>query len=359
MRSKYIKFSDERNRKYSIETRFEQRNGVEKVIKSAIYPQGQKHIRNILHYAEILRSAYPNVTICPVEEIDGELCFDYIDGESLANLYARAAKQENVREIYRLLNQHKEIVLGGKDNQVPFIESEESREWFGILSDFDGQPGLKVSNYDAIASNIIMHGGRPVFIDYEWVFECVLPAELVLYHCIRDEYFHNEKLQEIVPLEKALSVLGIVKDAKKMDQAYKNFFAKVIHDDNGKSFAEMKFVCLKETQKVDQEIFRQLSEYELENARLRVEVSGLRKELLKTADYYKQCCEANRYWEARFHQADSVYEQFGGAEQVKRLLEERQEAAHPEECQCSEKHAVIKKTILWRGLRKIKHILIR
>lgn len=360
MKSNYFKFSDERSREYSIETRFEETESIRKVIKSAIYPQGKKHLQNIIRYAEVLSKAYPNVRVCPVEEKNGELYFDYIDGELLSSSYAETAEKRDQEQFYQLLKKHRDIILGGKENQTIFVESDESRKWFGNLSQFDGQSGLKVSNFDAIAGNIIMRENQPVFIDYEWVFECVLPTDLVVYHCVSDEYLHNEKLAEVVSLEDALMSLGIKQNISELHEAYKHFFRMVVCDADGKSFADMKFLCLKQTKEDCKDANLKLEEKEKEIACLSAEVSGLKKELNKTLDYWKQSSEANRNYEKELQKMKSVFGQFGNAEEVQRLLAEKdaQLKAYDEVVQHMQKvYNPITKSLLWRGARKIKRII--
>ena len=248
MSVEFIKFSDERSRKYCIETRIEQNEEGKKVIKSAIFPEGKKHLQNVLHYSKILQDAFPGVEICPVEIKNDELCFDFIDGRLMTDLYLEAVENDDREKYAQLLKYHKELILGSESNQIIFEESEDSREWFGNLEEFEGKPGLKISNFDAIAGNIIIKDQKPVFIDYEWVFESVLPTDLVVYHCIRDMYLHCEQFEDFFPLKEALAFLELSCRTQQLEDAYKKFFNHVIEDEDGKSFALMKFMCLKKTQ---------------------------------------------------------------------------------------------------------------
>ena len=245
MKPSYIKFSDERNKKYSIKTIIGKQDGKTCVIKEPIFPEGMEHIDNIVRYFDLLKKYYDNVEICPVHKEENRLFFEFIEGKSLLSCYQECMEKKEVKEYEKLLLFHKACVLGSKENECTFRNTPESEKVFGSLAFLEKAPGIKVANFDATASNIVMRGNHPVFIDYEWVCEFPIPQELAVYHCIRDSYLHLPELEAFYPLQNTMEFLGIKSDIAELEKAYVTFFKSVIREEDGSSFAEEKITCLK------------------------------------------------------------------------------------------------------------------
>ena len=372
MKATYYKFSDERNRTYSVSTRFQDVEGARKVIKAPVYPEGKVHMEHILSYQDALKAAYPKVTICPVEEVDGELHFDFIKGKGLSGLYEDCALREDKAEYERLLQLHKQIVLGAEDNTCAFVESELTRTWFGPLREYVGKPALKVANYDAIAGNIIMQGEQPVFIDYEWVFLEPIPRDLVLYHCIRDEYLHNERLEAFYPLEDALLAIGVVDRPQIMEQAYHNFFNHVISERDGRSFALGKLSCLKAEHEAQDNRLDDERRQHLEHEKnvMEQELTHVKREWDKCALYWKQSLEENYKLKENNQTLVNIREERAAYESMKsqqeaekfqliKIVEDKDTHIHNVEAQLAQvtmNYQTLSSHLIVRVLRKIKHL---
>lgn len=126
-----------------------------------------------------------------------------------------------------------------------FAATPEFEAWFGSGAPYEGQPGFKVSNFDGTAGNIIFEGNEVFFIDYEWVFDFPMPEELVLYHCVRDAWYHVEGLEDLLPLTEAVKLLGIKTGRDVLQRSYEAFFGHVVSDEKGESFAIAKHSALK------------------------------------------------------------------------------------------------------------------
>lgn len=248
MKKLLIKFSDERNRKYSIQTLIAEDEITKQrcVIKSNIYPEGKEHMDNIVQNAQILSESYTDVKICPVQLLkDHSLKFDYIDGISMESKYRYCVEQNERAELEKLFQKHKRLILGNNGNNCVFKSTPSFEQFFGDHNWKENQRAVKVANFDATASNIIWQGTCPVFIDYEWVFKFPVPEDLLIYHCIADAYYHIEELEKFYPLKDVLFFLGVNEDFEKLERAYKNFHAYVIREKNGTSFGLSKCLNLK------------------------------------------------------------------------------------------------------------------
>ena len=111
MKKLMMKFSDERNRRFSIKTTIalDDESGEKFVLKEAAFPEGQGHLNSILYYRDLLTEYYPSVTVCPVEKRQDTLWFAFISGESLEEMYRRSAKEKDREKFLALADRKKEI----------------------------------------------------------------------------------------------------------------------------------------------------------------------------------------------------------------------------------------------------------
>ena len=251
MKLRYVKFSDERRKEFCIKTIIAEDNGKLRVYKKAIFEEGEKHIRSIADNAALLRKYY-DTDVCNVVLDKDTACFDYIKGESMEKRYIAAMKGKDIAEIKRLLVIHKDIILGKKENETVFSHNAKTEEVFGDCGMFEGMPALKCCNYDAIAGNIMFVDDKPVFIDYEWVFECPVPTDVALYHCIHNFYEHYPEMEEVFPFESAMAHIGVKSDQETLSKTYLSFFDYVISDGVTEGFALMEAICLKNTKTLKQ-----------------------------------------------------------------------------------------------------------
>ena len=246
MRKLFIKCSDERSKRFSIITTIARTNEGKRVFKEACYEEGREHLKRVASYAEILEKAYAPAKACPVEYDGEKLIFAFLEGESLEKKLREAVKSGEEDRVKDLFITQKSILTSCPDNETEFVPSDEFEKVFGDAEPYVGLPGFKVSNFDGIAGNIIFEGDDVYFIDYEWVMTFIMPRDLVLYHCLRDAYYHIAGLEELLPLKNALKLLGIRTDMHVMQRSYEHFFEYVITEPDGTSFAVAKHSSLKE-----------------------------------------------------------------------------------------------------------------
>lgn len=285
MKKLMIKFSDERNKKYSIKTVILEKDGCKRVEKSAVYPEGQEHLKQIASYCERLKEAYPDVDICPAEYRNEKLEFPFVEGESMEERYRRLMRSGDVQGIESLIVSHAKLVEGRPENRTVFHSGGDFEAIFGKWEVFEGTPGLKVSNFDGIAGNVLFQGEQPVFIDYEWVFLFPVPRDLVVYHCINDLYYHIPKLQKLVTVERAMELAKVTLPIKAMYQAYVNFHSSIIRESDGRSYGGKKARALKSS----------MSEAELAaHYQEALESIGQLKQLnAQMETYWRDCSQAN------------------------------------------------------------------
>lgn len=241
---KYIKFSDERNRRYSIKTIIGENNGEKYVLKEPIYPEGQQHMEIIMSNYSLLLDYY-DVRPCKSWRLGDGVAFEYIEGESLTHMYLQAISDGDKESYKRILDAHKNIIIGKGENMTFYQSNDSFQEIFGLDDMFDGCPALKCSNFDAISSNVIYRENVPVFIDYEWIYDFVIPIDLVIYHCVADMYLHDSSFEEFMPLDEVLEYLGLQLSRDVLQKAVESFHRYIISEGKDESYALVKAICLK------------------------------------------------------------------------------------------------------------------
>ncbi len=236
MKKILVKCSDERSRSYSIITTIACEDDKKFVLKEPVYPEGKAHIEDLASFRDILASAYPRIIPCPVRIGDGKAVFDFIEGRSLESDYNEAVESGDPEAFEKVLACHRDLLCGNPENEETFVPTEEFRAWFGSAAAYEGKPGFRAANFDAIPGNIIFSENGPCFIDYEWTMAFSMPRDLVIYHCVRDFYYHNDHAEDFYPLEKAARYLGIGTDMDLLQKSYEHFFGRVLKDPDGRSF---------------------------------------------------------------------------------------------------------------------------
>ena len=240
MKKILVKCSDERSRRYSIITTIVSEGDKKYVLKEPVYPEGAEHIRGLISFRDVLSSAYPQIIPCPVRLEEGKAVFDFIEGRSLESRYNEAVESGKAEAFEKVLECHRDLLCANPKNEETFSPTEEFREWFGSAAAYEGKPGFCAANFDAIPGNIIFSENGPCFIDYEWTMNFSMPKDLVIYHCVRDYYYHNDHVEDFYPLEKAMRYLGIGTDIDLLQKSYEHFFGRVIKDPDGRSFGFVK-----------------------------------------------------------------------------------------------------------------------
>lgn len=190
----YVKFACERKQEYQIFTTIKRSNKEKYVEKVPINKSGYEHMKIINKYYEKFNEFNNNKKIkyCPVKLENNHLIFDFINGTSLENMLYYDVKNNNMQGIYKKINIIKEIINTGEI--IPFFEDDQFIKMFGNLdySIIRGSNSHYFNNIDLIFENVLVNDYYNV-IDYEWVFECVIPETFILFRTI----FHSPSLSKL------------------------------------------------------------------------------------------------------------------------------------------------------------------
>lgn len=358
MRKLWIKFSDERNKRYSIKTTIyqDENTGKKHVTKEAIFPEGVAHLKDMVEYYNATQTVFVNSRMCPVELKHNTLWFEFIDGESLEDKYRKAFREKDEILFCKLLKHHLSLIKGNEKNECVFSNSPDFESVFGVGDEFDSLPGLKIANFDAIASNIIFtDDSDPTFIDYEWLFLTPLPKDLVIFHCIQNLYFHIQGLEEFYSLDKAMDYLNVTIPKEALERACNQFFHYVITEPDGYSFAGTKQVCLKGETDV---------QYYIEDAKKAHEgwkecADNWKSTVKAYDDLQKTCNDIERFWKQSSQANNQLNNEL---QEIKRSLEERNnelQIEHQYSQQWKQAYETVINSKTWRTANKLKKVLGR
>ncbi|MDO5345613.1 MAG: glycosyltransferase family 2 protein [Lachnospiraceae bacterium] len=224
----YSKFSNERNRRFSIRTDIlELEDKTKRVVKSACYPEGIPHVAAIGGWYRRLQELFDGTCICVnrvLSETDG-VELEFLEGcqtleEKLYQYWQQGKKQEALQWMERYLSILKQKAV------CPFTVTEEFRRLFGEEELPAGLMSLPVTDLDLVTENILLSEQERdwYLIDYEWTFDFPIPVHFLIYRIWR--YFLGRKAPGEEPEEYLLQE-GLTKQElesyDRMETAFQNY----------------------------------------------------------------------------------------------------------------------------------------
>ena len=193
----YVKFSNERNKKYRIKTKIIIDNGIKYVEKSAYGEEAQKHILNMVENYSKLKNCYGGRVLLNKCELNGKNArFEFIEGETLSkridSLLIADKADIAIDEIVKYFN----IVTDVK----PIIKFEKTEGFCDVFGNVEFEreyESCPISNIDIVFDNIILNNGYNL-IDYEWTFDFPVPIKYLMYRAVQNFICSNPRRSVIV-----------------------------------------------------------------------------------------------------------------------------------------------------------------
>ena len=220
-RAIYIKYSDERARRFMVRTDIVRNKTERYVRKQALVPEGEAHLQHIQKSGECLKKRYQGsiLHINACRSRGRQLEFEYLEGMTLSD---KLNEETSAGQAETLLEKYRSLVAYGCQVQ-PFEMSEGFRQVFGE-TELPGQlPAASGLDIDMIFSNIILQKDAWQLIDYEWTFDFPIPVNYVLYRAYFYESLeHPENEAVSVAALKRLGILSEEEEAAyaKMEKAF-------------------------------------------------------------------------------------------------------------------------------------------
>lgn len=227
MKTIYTKMSKDRDPKFQQMTKIYLVEGERKVCKYSLSKEGQMHIENMYKNYTYFQSIRKNL-LCPTEYKEMKLEFTYLTGKSLCNKLLDCVENENKEAFVALLYEFKNYVYNFGDRKELFQISDEYKLVFGDVIP-QQTIGAKHLNIDLIFENLIDMDNKYITIDYEWIFDFVIPYEFVYYRAIYSFFVrYSKNVLGFIDIGTVYDLFGITdEDIKIFQQMDQNFLSYV------------------------------------------------------------------------------------------------------------------------------------
>lgn len=182
----FTKYSNERSRRFAIRTDImEETDGGRFVRKTALHPEGQKHVEMIYHWYKKLEELYGEefFSFNKGRMEKGSLRLDYVKGQTLEEVLDDLCVQGETEAAADMLRQYLKKIKTMYSAEA-FVMTDNFREVFGDVRLPEGFLCGPVTNIDLVCSNLAV-AKEETILDYEWTFAFPIPCEFVLYRIIR------------------------------------------------------------------------------------------------------------------------------------------------------------------------------
>ena len=218
MKVLYSKFTRERNPQFQLETSIvEDEQGIKTVQKKALNPSGKKHIVNMYeNYLRFSKKGTSYFLECTYK--DDKVIFPYVEGKSLYAKLVAALDLRDKESFCHILRKYKEILKKSVYDVTSFKEEERFKSIFGIHSFPDNIKAARFLDVDLTFDNIIIdHQDQIKILDYEWIFECLVPVNFAVYRAAFAFYLkHGGQMNGIMTEDEFYAYLGIEQKEKKI-----------------------------------------------------------------------------------------------------------------------------------------------
>lgn len=245
MNKLFIKYSRDRKIQYQIKTEIRKHQDITEVAKSAIYPQGKKHLEGMFSNYQILKEKYTSMNVATCEKKEEELIFEYIKGETLDSLLIEQVSNKKV--FFQLMEKYLRCV--DELETIDFIATKEAEDIFGdSIYQINGIKACKIANIDLVFDNVIVHDDIMTIIDYEWVFNFPIPKEFIIYRAIVQFFFRNEgKLDNYINLDELFEYAKIDKTRLSIYDRMNDSFYRYVFIDKKVNYSSLKDKYIKTT----------------------------------------------------------------------------------------------------------------
>lgn len=222
----FMKYSNERARRFAIRTEIAEDMTRRLVWKKAIYPEGRSHVENMQRWAQELSCRYGNTKFqmnqCSLQE--DRLLLEYLEGETLEqqldNLLLQGKTEQVVEALLSYLEEVKKgFWLGG------FQMTPEFEEVFGPAALPSDLSSGDIVDIDMVLNNVVLSDGWTL-IDYEWTFEFPIPYRFVAWRILH-YYLNGSSTREALHSYDLYRIAGITEEEQEIYQKMEQHFQEV------------------------------------------------------------------------------------------------------------------------------------
>lgn len=208
----FSKYSNERAREFAIRTDILEDEDHHRIVrKTACYPEGKQHIRNLMRWCEKLSEVYADTPIsinrCVLTE-DG-LEPEFVEGHTLEEELDEMLVLKDVPGCVQRLMKYIDAVRKAGSAQR-FYMTEEFEKVFGQVILPGDLTSAMVTDIDMLVANVIVADNGWVHMDYEWTFEFPIPVNFVIYRMLM-YYMEKGNLRAALRREDLYRYAGLTK----------------------------------------------------------------------------------------------------------------------------------------------------
>jgi len=212
MKILYVKTNNQRSKFYQVRTIIYEEKGKRFIKKEAARRESIAHLKQMKANYESLKKTIinPDIKLAKIiDESDNSLTFEFIDGVSAEQLFNNAIKEGEDSVSKFLLTFQNTLENGFKTELFNNISQKEFVHLFGNVNTSKLKNRVcfeNISNIDLIFSNIIYKDSIMYIVDYEWVYNCSVPIDYVIFRAVNyqiNSYKHNIN-QELIEVFSAM-----------------------------------------------------------------------------------------------------------------------------------------------------------
>lgn len=215
----YIKYNRHRLPRFQIETTLAREGDRRCVIKRALTPEAEAHLRDMTRHQAALgaRLVGDRLRLPAVWETRGAIVrFEYVEGHSLDRALLQAFGARDPEAFYRVLDDYQALLRAAFAPASAPALSDDVRAVVGEVTAEEWAqwgPCVTPAAIDAVFENILVDAaGRHWLLDNEWVFDGALPLSFLLFRGLY--YFYHVKYADLglaafLPFDALLARVGI------------------------------------------------------------------------------------------------------------------------------------------------------
>lgn len=228
----YAKYNRTRVPRYQTATVIVEEDGEKYVEKKPLVWDARQHVADMAVNYIKLKELYSNVHPCPCRGEGDSVVFDYLGGDSIADLIE--GDMDALDHTLELMKQYVDkIFCYRKEQETEFQSSDAFETFFGKIKGIEilkGVRAVKGADIDLILDNIFVVNDQYYCIDYEWYVPFSIPISFVIYRALRYFYEKNRAyFQDQMHIDSFLKYFQITDVELELYRAMDEGFQQTVH----------------------------------------------------------------------------------------------------------------------------------
>ncbi|HIW51560.1 MAG TPA: methyltransferase [Candidatus Blautia intestinavium] len=213
----YVKFSNERDRRFSLRTEICEAGKYARFVRKVPETEeAQSHVRNLENIERELTGLYEKegmeLNFCRLEKDGARL--EYLEGTTLEERLDGLLKKGEIEKLEELLFFYLKKIRNIHSRSI----FQKTPEFVKVFGDAELEGELRcggISNIDIVPANILIQQDRVVILDYEWTFRFPVPCNFILYRMIH-YYLESDGKRRILKERNFYEKAGISEKEQKI-----------------------------------------------------------------------------------------------------------------------------------------------